>query len=298
MRPSLFCLTEGESKTAGMILISTAEEWFSFKSLLQNCSNCDKHLQVTFSSQGSDQTCDLTVDSRPFRLHYADLKEDITEESMSQALDGFFHSCSDGICTFLLLIQGGHYTKKERRMMEILQTHFGAEALKYLVVLSLEDGTVIDTFDDTLLELIRMCERRFFQLTSSSASEKLRSLFEMVHHMLTENDATGYTEAMLTEAKKRSLDNSSMRILREKVKEAEEKERAYELMVQQQEERRAREMGELKARHAEERRKEASEKKQHEKRKESLEEAVISHRATLQPQMNPTHGKTSSLCWL
>lgn len=106
---------------------------------------------------------------------------------------------------------------------------------------------------------------------------------------------------MLTEAKKRSMDNSSMRILKEKVQEAEEKEMAFELMVQQQEERRAKEMEEMRAKHAEERRKEASEKQQHKKRKESLEEAVISHRATLQPQMNPTNDentKTTSIILL
>ncbi|XP_074548586.1 uncharacterized protein LOC141806805 [Halichoeres trimaculatus] len=292
---------EGGSKTGQMVLISTAEEWFSFKSLLQNCSNGDKHLQVTFSSQESDQTCDLTVDGHSYSLHYADLTEDITEESMSQALDGFIQSCMDGICTFLLLIQGGHFSKKERRTVEILQAHFGAGALKYLVVLSLEDGAVADTFNDTLLELIETCERKYFQITSSTASDKLRSLFRTVDHMLTENGATGYTEAMLTEAKKKSMDNSSMRILKEKVQEAEEKEQAFELIVQQQEERRARELEELKAKHAEERKGEACEKKQHEKRKESLEEAVMSHRATLQPQMNPTNDdrtKTTSIILL
>ncbi|CAJ1074650.1 GTPase IMAP family member 8-like [Xyrichtys novacula] len=278
-------LADGVTNSYQMMVVSTAEEWFSFKSLLQNCSG-DKHLQVT--SQGSHQACDLTVDGRSVSLHYAEIKQSMTEEDMSQELDGCFRACADGICTFLLLIQGGHYTKTERGLVEVLQAHFGEEALKFLMVLSLEDGKVADTFDDALLELLQMCEGRYSQITSSAAGDKLRSLLKMVDHMLTENGLTGYTEVMLTEAKTRGMENSSMKILRQKVLEAEENEQAFELMVQQQEERRAKEMEELKAKHAEERQKEAAERKQHEKRKKSSEEAVISHRATLKPQITPT----------
>ncbi|XP_044023587.1 GTPase IMAP family member 8-like [Siniperca chuatsi] len=270
-----------------MVVISTVEEWLSLKSLPQDSSG-EKHLKLTFRSLGSNQVCDLTVDGRLISLHYADLKQDMIEEGISQAIDGCFKSCTDGIITFLLLIQGGHYTKRERRMIEILQAHFGDEALKYLVVLSLEDGKVADTLDDALLELINMCDGRYFRITSSAASDELCTLLEMVDRMLNENDATGYTETMLTEAKKRSTEDSSMKMLKQKVQEAEEKEQAFKQLVQQQEGRRAKEMEKLKAKHAEERKEEAAEKKQYETKRESLEEAVISHRAMLQLQMSAT----------
>ncbi|XP_070834576.1 GTPase IMAP family member 8-like [Chaetodon trifascialis] len=270
-----------------MVVISTVEQWSSFKSLLQDSSG-DKHLQLTCSSQGSNQACALTVDGRSISLHYADLKQDMTEEGISQAIHGCLKSCTGRISTFLLLIQGGHYATRERRMIEILQAHFGAEALKYLVVLSLEDGEIADTLDDALLELINMCDGRYCRITSSAARDKAGALLEMVDYMLTENGVTGYTETMLTEAKKSSTEDSAMKMLKQKVQEAQEKEQAYKQLVKQQEQRRAKEMEALKAKHAEERKKEAAEKGQYETKRESLEEAVISHRAMLQLQMSAT----------
>lgn len=77
-----------------------------------------------------------------------------------------------------------------------------------------------------------------------------------------------------------------MNMLKQKVREAEENEQAFKEQVQQQEGRRAREMEELRAKHDEERRKEAAEKKQYETKRESLEEAILSHRAMLQLQMS------------
>ena len=109
---------------------------------LQQDSLGDIPLKLIFSSLGSNQVCDLTVDGRLVSILYAGLNHDMTEEGISQAIDGCFKSCTDGISTFLLLIRGGHYTQRERRMVDILQAHFGAEALKYLVVISLEDGKV------------------------------------------------------------------------------------------------------------------------------------------------------------
>ncbi|XP_071353877.1 GTPase IMAP family member 8-like [Trachinotus anak] len=276
----------GITTTRHMVtVIATVEEWSSLKSLLQDSSG-EKHHQLTFSSLGSNQVCDLTVHSHLISLHYADLKQDMTEEATSNAIDGCFRSCTDGISIFLLLIQGGHYTKRERRMIEILQAHFGAEALKYLIILSLEDGKVVDTLDDSLLELINTCDGRYCRITSSAGGDKMRALLEMIDYTLAGNGVSGYTETMLAEARERSTEDSAMKMLRQKVREAGEKEQAFEQLVQQQEERRAREMQALKAKHAEERKKEADEKKQYQTKREGLEEAVMSHRATLQLQMS------------
>lgn len=269
-----------------MVVVSTAKQWLSLKSLKQDKSG-DENLKLTFKHVGSHQVCDATADGRSISLHYAELKQDASEEGIGEALEGCFRSCRDGVSTFLLLIQGGQYTKREKRMIEVLQAHFGAEALKYLAVLSLEDGTVADTADDSLLELINMCDGRYCRITSSAAAGDLCALLEMVDFMLTENGATGYTDAMLAEATARNNEDSAMKMLRVKVQEAEERKRAFEQLVKQQEERRAREVEELRAKHAEERRKEAEEKQQHEEKRESLEEAVISHRAMLQLQMSP-----------
>ncbi|XP_071381851.1 GTPase IMAP family member 8-like [Centroberyx affinis] len=267
-----------------MMVVSMEEEWSSFKSLLQD-SFGDKSHQLSFRSLGPNQVCDVTMDGRLVTLHYAVLKQDMTEEGTSQAVDSCFKSCAHGIRTFLLLIQGGRYTKKERRMIEMLQAYFGVEALKYLSVLSLEGGTVVDVLDDSLLELINVCDGRYCRITGSPAtSDELGALLEMVDYMLTENGAAGYTESMLSEAKRRTTEDTAMKMLRQKVQEAEEKEQAFNQLVQQQEESRAREAEELKSKHAEERRKEAAEKRQYETKRESLDEAVRSHRAMLQLQ--------------
>lgn len=103
----------------------------------------------------------MTVDGCLISLHYAVLKETMTEETISQAIGGCFQSCTDKITAFLLLIQGGHYTKKERRMIEVLQARFGVKALKYLVVLSLDGDKVVAMLDDCLLELINTCDGRY-----------------------------------------------------------------------------------------------------------------------------------------
>ncbi|XP_037602624.1 GTPase IMAP family member 8-like [Sebastes umbrosus] len=270
-----------------MVVISTVEQWSSLKSLQQDNSG-DKHLKLTFSSLGSNQVCDLTLDGRLISLLYADLKQDMTEEGISQALDGCFKSCTGGISTFLLLIQGAHYTTRERRMVETLQAHFGAEALKYLVVISLEDGQVADTLDDALLEMLNMCDGRYCRITSSAARDELRALLKMVDYMLAENGVTGYTEAMLTDAKRRSKEDSVLKMLKQKVQKVEEEEQAFKQLVQKQEKRRAKEMEELKARHAEERRKEAADKQQYETKRGSLEEDVISQRAIRQLKISAT----------
>lgn len=287
----LCCFTDSLANTGqSMVVLATVEQWLSLKALLQDSSG-DDHLQFTYRSLGSNQVCDFTVDGHSFRLHYADLKQDMAEECTCQALDGCFKSCKDGLCTFLLLIQGGNYSKSEKRLIEMLQAHFGAEALKYLAVLSLENGTAADTLDDALLDLINTCDGRYCRITSSAAGNGLCTLLEIVDYMLTEYGVTGYTDTMLAKARKRSTEDLSMKMLKQKAQEAEEKEQAFRQLVQQQEERRAKEMEELKAKHAEERKKEAAEKKQYETKREGLEEAMISHRATLQTQMSVT-GKT------
>lgn len=267
-----------------VVVLSTEEQWFCLKALLQDSSG--NHLQCSFSSQGSSQVCELTVEHRFLCLHYTELKQDMSEENIGQEIEGCFRSCKDGVSIFVLLIEGGFYSKRERRMMEILQAHFGAEALKFLVVLSLENIKIVDTLDDSLMELINTCDGRYCRVSSAGAGDGLRPLFEMVDLTLTEHGGTGYSEAMLAAAQKSSTEASSMKMLKQKVQEAEVKGQAFEQLVKYQEDRRAREMEALKVKHAEERKKEIAERKKHESKRESLEEAVVSHRAMLQRQMS------------
>lgn len=267
-----------------IVVVSTEEQWFCFKSLLQ--SSPGHHLWCSFSSLGSKHVCELTVEDRSLGLRYAELRQDTGEESIGQEIDGCFRSCKDGICIFLLLIEGGFYSKRERRMVEILQAHFGAEALRFLVVLSLENVKIADTLDDSLMELINTCDGRYCRVSSAGAGDGLRPLFEMVDLTLSEHGGAGYSLAMLAEARKRSTEQSSMEMLKRKVHEAEEKGQAFEEVVRFQEDRRAREMEALKVKHAEERKREIAERKMHESKRESLEEAVVSHRAMLQRQMS------------
>lgn len=271
----------GQTNTKQMMVVAMAEEWSSLASLLQNSSG-DKSYQAIFSPQGSKQVCHLIMEGHSISLHYTDLKADMSDEAIGQTIDGCFKSCKGGVSAFLLLIQGGYYTKKERRMVEILQSHFGAEALRHLVILSVEDGEVTDTLDDTLLDLINVCDGRYCRITTSTASGGLHALVEMVNNVLTENSESGYTEAMLAESKRRCMEDSAMNMLKQKVQEAEEKEQVFLDLVKKREERRAKEVEDLKAKHAEERQKEAEEKQKNEAKRQSLQEAVISHSSMLQ----------------
>lgn len=270
--------------------MSTVDKWSSLVCLLQECCK-DKCHQLTFSSQGSNQVYDLMLEGCLISFNYVDLKEDMTEESISQAMDVCYTSCADGIRSFLLLIQGGQYTKWERRTVDILQAYFGAAALTYLVILSLDNGKVVEMLDDNLLELINICDGRYCQIKSPESGEELSVLLVTVDYMLTENGASGYTDDMLAAAKARSTEDSAMKMLKMKVQEAQKKEQDFRLLVHQQEERRAREMEEVKQRHADERRKEAAEQNQFKTKRESLEEAVISHKSMLQLQTSADPGK-------
>lgn len=267
-----------------VVVVSTAEQWCCLKSLLRDSPG--NHVQCSFGSLGSNQVCELTVEHCSLSLHYAELKQDMGEENIGQEIDGCFRSCRGGACIFLLLIEGGFYSMRERRMMEILQAHFGAEALKFLVVLSLENLKIVEALDDSLMELINTCDGRYCRVSSAGAADGLRPLFEMIDLTLTEQGGTGYSQAMLAAAQRCSAEDSSMKILKQKVQEAEEKGQAFEELVKYQEDRRAREMEALKVKHAEERKKEIAERKKHESKRESMEEAVVSHRAMLQRQMS------------
>jgi len=249
-----------------MVVMSSVEQWSSLKSLQQQGSG--EKLRLTFRSLGPNQVCDLTAEGRLVSLLHAGLKDDMTEELISRAIGKCFKSCADGVGTFLLLIQGGHYTKRERRMAESLQAHFGAEALKYLMVISLDDGEVADTLDDALLELLDTCDGRYCRITSSAARDGLGALLKMLERVLAVNGVTGDTEAVPSEVTGRSSDDAAVQMLRRKVREVGEQERAFKQLVRQQEERRANETEELKARHAEERWEEAAGTKQYESKRE------------------------------
>ncbi|XP_023208130.1 troponin T-like [Xiphophorus maculatus] len=79
-----------------------------------------------------------------------------------------------------------------------------------------------------------------------------------------------------------------MNTLKQKAQEAEEKEQVFMEKVRKEEERRTKEMEDLKIRHAEERRKEAEGKKpQHETDRENIQQAMMSHSSMLQLQAKP-----------
>ncbi|XP_061552984.1 uncharacterized protein LOC133413084 isoform X2 [Phycodurus eques] len=255
-----------------MVVLSTDDQWSSLVSLLKESAVVDKEL----TSRGSQQVYfDLVPEKRLVCLSRADIPGDATEEEVSRAVNGCFEAGEDAISAFLLLIQGGNYTSRQMRLVELLQVHFGAEAFKYLLVVSLEDGKTADTLDDALLELIDACDGRYCRLTASAARDKMNALVSMVDYTLAESG--GYGRAAPDEAKRKSTEDTAMSILRQKVREAEERLEAFGRMAAQSEERRAKEAEELRAKHVEERRKEAAERKRYEIKKESLEEAVISH---------------------
>lgn len=106
------------------------------------------------------------------------------------------------------------------------------------------------------MELINTCDGRYCRVASVGGGDGLKPLFEMVDLTLIEHGGAGYSDDMLAEAVKRSTEDSSMKMLKQKVEEAEEKGQAFEELVKFQEDRRAREMEALKVKHGEERKRE------------------------------------------
>lgn len=280
------CLPDGVSGPGPQVLVvSAAERWLSFRSLLQSASGAPSPVLLRPAGTRPGLGAEGGASLPPAAPRRARTRPDTGQEDLAQALGGCFGRRRGGSGVFLLLIEGGFYSKEERRTIDVLQAHFGAEALKFLVVLSLENVTTADTLDDSLMELINTCDGRYCRVSSVGAGDGLRPLLEMVDLTLMEHG--GYSGAALAEARKRSAEDSAATMLRQKVPEAEEKGQAFQELVKLQEGRRARETEALRARHGEERRGETAERKQQASReRESPEEAVLSHRAMLQRQMS------------
>ncbi|XP_077394318.1 uncharacterized protein LOC144031254 isoform X2 [Festucalex cinctus] len=263
-----------------VVVLSTDDEWASLVSLLKE-SVPDKES----TSQGSFE---LVLDKRSVSLHRANIPADGPGEVVSRAVNGCFPSPKDdGISAFLLLIRGGHYTSGQMCLAKLLQVHFGSEAFKYLVVVSLDNAKTADTLDHALLELLDACDGRYCRLSAEAAREQVNVLVSMVDYTLAESGGGGYSQAMLDEATRRRTEDTAMRMLRQKVRKAEERVQGLRRTAAQREERRAREVEELRAKHAEERREEVAERRRCEAKKESLEEVVISHQATLWRHIKP-----------
>ncbi|XP_029972689.1 uncharacterized protein LOC115406664 [Salarias fasciatus] len=267
-----------------MVVLSAVEPWSALRSLLQD-GGTDPGRQLAVTSLGSDQRCDLSFEGRSISLRRAELRPDVPVEDFGRALHGCLGSRPDGIGVFLLLIRGGAYTQTESRVLEALQTCCGAEALRRLVVLSVEDAQVVDQLDDDLLDLIRACDGRYCRVAPPAVVDGLRALVRTVDDMARENGSGGYTESMLSAAKRRSGEDQAVEILRQKLEQARESERAFRQLAEQREARRARDVQELKAKQADERRRDEADRKEHESRRQSLEEAF--HSLTVQLQRTP-----------
>ncbi|KAK0155715.1 GTPase IMAP family member 7 [Merluccius polli] len=272
---------EGVEMKPTLVVVSLDKHWSALTSLLQETLGGEGN-GVSLSSAGPYRVCDVTVDRRCLSLLSVPLTPNMSRDDVGQALDGCFRSNSRGAVVFLLLIQGGRYTK-EKELVEVLQQRFGAEVFKFLVVLSLERDTVVvvDVLDDSLLDLIQLCDGRFCRATGPPATRgELAALHKTVEQVLEENGAGGYSQEMLDEARRRDTEDTAMGFLLEKLLRADEQAEAFE-------ETRARELEELERRQAEERRSEAEEKGRYRAKKESLEEAVRSYASMVHPpQMN------------
>lgn len=267
-----------------MVVVSSQEHWSHFLSVLG---------PLTSDPLGSKQACHVTAGGRCVSFYHAALAEEAEEKEA-----GFPNSAH----TFLLLIRGGCYSGRERSLLGALVSSFGAEAVGRLAVVSLDDSQVGGTPDHDLLELMDACQGRYCRMTPSTVLDGLDVLLHLLHFMPMEKHH-------LTEAKRSNRSSSSdgdggggsggggggedMKTLRHQELQAEEE--TFRLWAEQQEQRRAAELHQLTAKHAEERQQEEVERRCHQI-KRGLEKEVVrrSHTARLQQQLSITPGTRTS----
>lgn len=277
-------------KSSQMLVVGTSTEaWDTLLCCVKQSS------QSECKGPRGDYDVTLAVANRELTLCSTKglLNPELKDEEVIAELDSFTRSAlDDGLQAFLLVIRREGFGPRERRVVDILRMAFGDFAFSLLLVVSVKTAASSTTalpqeFDEGLLELVDICDGRFCRLSGDSptegkASDQAEALLDMADFALLQSGhPEGYTADMYGEARRRRTEDAAVTMLREKLAEAEAKEREATEKQRQHEEERAKEMEDLKRRHDEEREKEEAERKEWEARKDSCAEAVRGYKSLL-----------------
>lgn len=288
---------------------TSKEDWDTLLSCVKQSSTSERE------GSGGDYDVTLAVADRELTLRSTKglLNPELKDEEIITELDAFAKSALDGgLQAFLMAIRGEGFGPKERRAVDVLRMAFGDLAFGLLLVVSVKTGAFSTTtpaqeFDEGLLELVDLCDGRFCRLSGDSpmegkASDQAEALLDMADFALSQSGhPEGYTADMYGEARCRRSEDAAVTMLREKLAEAETKEKEATERLRQREEERAKEMEELRRRHAEEREAEEAQRREWEARKESCAEAVRGYKSLLDMSDNSAGEegvfRTGRLCW-
>ena len=129
---------------------------------------------------------------------------------------------------FLVVIALVRFTQEEKDAVEMIQTFFGKDAARYIMVLftnadQLDEEQTIEDFlraSSDLQDLIAKCSGRYHDFNNRDKKNRsqVTELLEKINKMVTMNGGSYYTTEMFQKAE-RAIEEETKRILREKEEE-------------------------------------------------------------------------------
>lgn len=135
-----------------------------------------------------------------------------TQEEVLKKIKTCISLSAPGPHAFLMVVKLGRFTQEERDTVKIIQSTFGEEAVRYLLVLFTHGDKLkkqtIESFvskSGELQELIEVCYGRYHVFDNQAKDQgQTDQLLEKINRMTLENDGGYYTAKMFTKAKKAS----------------------------------------------------------------------------------------------
>ncbi|XP_076123010.1 interferon-induced very large GTPase 1-like isoform X2 [Alosa pseudoharengus] len=184
-------------------------------------STCERHADEVSGRQ-------ITVINTPGLFD-----TELSNEEIQRELTNCISLVLPGPHVFLLLIQVGWFTPEERRAVDIIQSTFGENAIKYTIVLFTTgddlENKPIEQFlgkpGSALMNLIEQCGKRYHVLNNNETGDRTQvsALLDKIDYMVAANGGGYYTsrmfqqvEKILQEERERRMKEREEELIREK----------------------------------------------------------------------------------
>ncbi|XP_062389311.1 GTPase IMAP family member 9-like, partial [Sardina pilchardus] len=153
---------------------------------------------------------------------------ELGNEEIQRELTNCISLVLPGPHVFLLLIQVGRFTPEERQAVDIIQSTFGENAIKYTIVVFTRgddlDNKPIEEFlskpGSFLMNLIEQCGKRYHVLNNKETGDRTQvsALLDKIDYMVAANGGGYYTSRMFQQMEK-ALQEKREREMREREEE-------------------------------------------------------------------------------